>query len=158
MLPRVFPKKLRPLSIIILLYLLDQLSKFFIQRFLSPDDSIPLIKNIFHITLVHNTGAAFGMFPSRPHLFVVIAIFAVFFINFILLRKSHILNIWEKFSLYLILAGTLGNLTDRLRFGYVIDFINFRIWPVFNFADTFITIGAVILGLSMLGAFKKKES
>jgi signal peptidase II len=98
------------------------------------------------------------MFASKPYLFVVIAIFAVFFINFLLLRKSHILNRAERFSLYLVLAGTLGNLTDRLRFGYVIDFIDFRIWPVFNFADSFITIGAFILGLSVLGVFRKKGS
>ncbi|MFQ5953155.1 MAG: signal peptidase II, partial [Candidatus Omnitrophota bacterium] len=134
---------------VVLLYLSDQLTKFLAIKYLSPDESVPVINKILHLTLVYNTGAAFGMFRSKPHLFVVIAIFAVFFINFLLLRKSHVLNTAEKFSLCLILAGTLGNLTDRLRFGYVIDFIDLRIWPVFNFADSFITIGAVILGLSV---------
>jgi signal peptidase II len=143
--------KLFPLLAVILLYLSDQLSKFFVEKYLSLGKSIPVIKGFLHITLVHNTGAAFGMFRSRPHLFMVAAIFAVFFINFLLLRRSHILNAWERFSLYLILAGTLGNLTDRLRAGWVIDFIDLRVWPVFNFADSFITIGAVILGLSIFG-------
>ena len=148
-------KKFSPLFIIILLYFSDRLSKFFAVKYLSAGESIPVIKNIFHITIVHNTGAAFGMFRSRPQLFVIIAIFAIFFINFLLLRKSHVLSSAERLSLYLILAGTLGNLTDRLMFGYVVDFIDLRVWPVFNFADSFITIGAVILGLSVLGVVKK---
>ena len=150
-------KKFSPLFIIILLYFSDRLSKFFAVKYLSAGESIPVIKNIFHITIVHNTGAAFGMFRSRPQLFVIIAIFAIFFINFLLLRKSHVLSSAERLSLYLILAGTLGNLTDRLMFGYVVDFIDLRVWPVFNFADSFITIGAVILGLSVLGVVKKNE-
>ena len=148
-------KKFSPLFIIILLYFSDRLSQFFAVKYLSAGESIPVIKNIFHITIVHNTGAAFGMFRSRPQLFVIIAIFAIFFINFLLLRKSHVLSSAERLSLYLILAGTLGNLTDRLMFGYVVDFIDLRVWPVFNFADSFITIGAVILGLSVLGVVKK---
>jgi signal peptidase II len=148
-------RKFYPVLTVFLLFLSDRLTKFVAVRYLSVGESIPVIKNILHITIVHNTGAAFGMFRSRPQLFVVIAVFAVFFINFLLLRKSHVLSPAERFSLYLILAGTLGNLTDRLTLGYVIDFIDLRVWPVFNLADSFITIGAVILGLSVLGVVKK---
>ncbi|MGB3112845.1 MAG: signal peptidase II, partial [Candidatus Omnitrophota bacterium] len=140
----VLLKRIYPIFAIILLYASDQLSKFLAGRFLLPGESIPVAGNILNLTLVYNTGAAFGMFRSQPQLFVITAVVAAFFINFILLRKSHILNTAERFSLYLILAGTLGNLTDRLRFGHVVDFIDLRVWPVFNFADSFITIGAVI--------------
>ena len=149
--------KLYPIFAVILLYLLDQLTKFFAITSLTLGKSIPIIDNIFHLTLVHNTGAAFGMFRSKPYLFVAAAIVAIFFINIVLLRRSHMLSTAEKISLYLILAGTLGNLTDRLRTGYVVDFIDLRVWPVFNLADSFITIGAVILGLSILGVFRCTE-
>ena len=149
-------KRICPLFAVILLYASDQLSKLLAGKFLLPGESIPVVKNILHLTLVYNTGAAFGMFRSKPQLFVIMAVIAVFFIFFLVLRRSHMLNVAERFSLYLILAGTLGNLTDRLRFGHVVDFIDLRVWPVFNFADSFITIGAVILGLSILGMFRRK--
>ncbi|NQT32423.1 MAG: signal peptidase II, partial [Candidatus Omnitrophica bacterium] len=126
--------------IILLIYLLDQFSKFYILKVVQQGSSTPVINNILHITLVQNTGAAFGMLKEHPSLFIVIAIIAVFLIVFFLLKKSHALNTPEKIALSFILGGTLGNLTDRVRFGYVIDFIDLRVWPVFNIADSFITI------------------
>jgi signal peptidase II len=155
--PMIRLNRLYPIFAVVLLYFSDQLTKFLATAFLSPGKGIPVINKVFHLTLVHNTGAAFGMFRSRPYLFVVAAIVAIFFINFILLRRSHTLSVAEKISLYLILAGTLGNLTDRLRLGYVVDFIDLRIWPVFNLADSFITVGAIMLGLSVLGVFRCTE-
>jgi signal peptidase II len=146
--------KIFALFAIILLYFSDQATKFLAVKNLVSGESIPIIKNHLHITLVFNSGAAFGLLRATPHLFEVIAIVAVFLINFLLLRKSHALVPAEKISLCLILAGTLGNLTDRIRLGYVVDFIDFRVWPVFNFADCFITVGAIMLGLSILGFFR----
>ncbi len=107
-------------------------------------NSAPVIKNVFHITLVHNTGAAFGIFKSYPHLFIIIAFFAAGFIIYYL-KKVRAISISEKTAFCFITGGILGNLIDRIRFGYVIDFIDFRIWPVFNIADSFITVGAIIL-------------
>jgi len=133
-----------------LIYSLDQVSKFFAVDLLTPGESVTLIKNILHLTLVYNTGAAFGMFRSHPHLFVIIAALSVFFICVFLFLKRKRLRFFEKLALSFILSGTLGNLTDRLRFGHVIDFIDFRIWPVFNIADSFITIGVVILIVSVV--------
>ncbi len=135
---------------VLAIYIFDQSAKIFAERYLSLGQSIPVINNIFHITLVHNQGAAFGMFKSAPFLFVVTAVAAVFLINYILIRKDHVLKNAEKTALIFILSGTVGNLTDRVRLGYVIDFIDFRVWPVFNIADSFITIGAVILVFSLL--------
>lgn len=133
-----------------LIYLLDQLSKLIVVRYMSIGESLPVVKNFLHITLVHNTGAAFGMLKTRSILFVIIAILSVFFINYMLLHKRHILTRLEKIALLFILAGTAGNLTDRLRMGYVIDFIDFRVWPVFNIADSFITVGAIMLAASLI--------
>ncbi len=136
-------------SIAFLVYLLDQLSKACVGKLVLQGSSIPVIRNAFHVTFVCNTGAAFGMFREHPHLFVIIAALAIVLIGYFLARKASVLNAAEKTALSLILGGTLGNLTDRIRLGYVIDFIDLRVWPVFNLADTFITIGAVVLGLSI---------
>lgn len=126
---------------------LDQLSKFIITRSLSLNQSIPVIKGVLHFSLVHNYGAAFGILKNQAALFIFTAFFAITLILInIRSNKGRFLGI----SLALILAGALGNLIDRLFLGYVIDFLDFRIWPVFNIADSAITIGAVLLGYSIL--------
>lgn len=140
----------------VLILSLDQLSKFLVTKNLALNQSIPVIKGIFHLTLLHNRGAAFGIFKNQTLLFIFTSIIAVILI-FSRLKtsgfKAFSLNI---LSLVFILAGALGNLIDRLFFGYVIDFLDFRIWPVFNIADSAITIGAILLGWSIL--FKKDVS
>lgn len=143
--------------IIPVVYFLDQLSKYYAEKLVSCGSSVPVIKNTFHITLVHNTGAAFGMFTRHPHLFIFISFLALISIGYFLTRKARILNTAEKTALCFILGGVLGNLTDRLRFGYVIDFIDLRVWPVFNIADSFITIGAVILGWAIISGIRKQR-
>jgi len=127
---------------------LDCLTKFIAQRNLALNDSIPVVKNIFHLTLVHNRGAAFGILKNQLPLFIVTSLFAVILIAFSLKEKKGSLLYCTALSL--ILAGALGNLIDRLTLGYVVDFLDFRIWPVFNVADSAITIGAVLLALSIL--------
>jgi signal peptidase II len=139
-----------------LIYLLDQLSKFFIEKLVLQGSSIPVVKNVFHITLVRNTGAAFGILRKHPHLFIVIAVLVAILIGYFLARRMRTLNTAEKVALCFILGGTLGNLTDRIRLGYVIDFIDFRIWPVFNLADVFITAGAAVLVWMVVVEIKKR--
>jgi len=143
--------------IILAIFILDQASKLYAVRMLSASESIPVIKNVFHLTLVYNTGAAFGIFRSQSHLFIVVAVLSVFFILFLVTRKAHAFNSFEKTALYFILGGTLGNLTDRLRLGHVIDFIDLRVWPVFNIADSFITVGAIMLALSIILRGRKRQ-
>jgi signal peptidase II len=132
----------------LIILFLDRLTKYFVSKILLVNQGIPVIKNIFHFTIVHNTGAAFGIFKNKNYLFIVAALFATVFIYFKLRQKrtNKLLNI----SLVLILAGTIGNLIDRISFGYVIDFLDFRIWPVFNIADSSITVGAILLGYALL--------
>ncbi|HPN89151.1 MAG TPA: signal peptidase II [Candidatus Omnitrophota bacterium] len=128
--------------------LLDRATKYFFMNVLSLGESFPVIRNVFHMTLVHNTGIAFGFFKEHGSVFIIIPIIATILLVFNIfyykhndeaLSRSYILG----FSL--ILGGAVGNLIDRIRFGYVIDFIDFRVWPVFNIADSAITIGAVII-------------
>jgi len=132
--------------IVLVIFSLDQLTKILITKNLFLYQSVPVIKNIFHITLVRNTGAAFGMFKNQLYLFIFTSIGAIVLILLDLKeRRGKKLDIYSL-SLAFILAGASGNLVDRIRFGCVIDFLDFRIWPVFNIADSAITIGAVLLG------------
>jgi signal peptidase II len=98
------------------------------------------------------------MFQSQPYLFAAIALLAVFFINYLLVRKTDRLSGLERLALCFILGGTLGNLADRLRLGHVIDFFDLRVWPVFNVADSFITVGAVMLGLAVIWGIGRKKT
>ncbi len=136
-----------PITILTILSL-DQLTKFVISRNLSTFESVPVIPRVFHLTLVANRGAAFGILKNQTLLFISTSLLAVVLISFALMDKRQ--KGFYNLSLSLILAGALGNLIDRLRFGYVIDFLDFRIWPVFNIADSAITVGAILLGWSIL--------
>jgi len=129
---------------------LDQLSKFWVTKALEIGESISIVRGIFHITLVHNRGAAFGILRQHPYLFVAVAAISAIFIAGLILLRPHKLTPAQKTALCFILGGAIGNLTDRIRLGYVVDFIDFRIWPVFNLADSFITVGAVMLGVLIL--------
>lgn len=136
-----------------LVVITDQLSKLIFSGILPLNSTIPLIKNFFHLTLVYNTGIAFGMLKgnSRPILIITIIGLAliIYSMKKDLLENSASLSkrkLWLlKIAIGFILGGAIGNMIDRIRFGYVIDFLDFRVWPVFNFADSFITIGAVVL-------------
>jgi signal peptidase II len=134
--------------IVISVLSLDQLTKYLITKSLALGKSIPVIQGVFNLTLVHNRGAAFGILKNQLPLFIVTAAVAIALIFWSLKSNSHKKN--YALSLSLILAGALGNLIDRLLYGYVIDFLDFRVWPVFNVADSAITIGAVILGICIL--------
>ena len=138
------------LIITLFILFLDQSSKLLAVRSLLLNQSLPLIKGIFHFTLIHNRGAAFGILKNQAPLFIFISIFAVILIYLVLRNNKCKGYTFYNISLTLILAGALGNLIDRFSLGYVIDFLDFRIWPVFNVADSAITIGAILLAWSML--------
>jgi signal peptidase II len=138
----------------------DQISKYLVLCNLKPGQSWNLVASLTpwaSITHVTNTGAAFGLFPDQGSFFVVIAIIVVAAIIFYY-RHLPAGQWWIKVSLGLQLGGALGNLLDRLRLGYVIDFIDFKIWPVFNLADSAIVIGVVILAYYLLRDRGEKEN
>jgi len=137
--------------------ILDRISKIFFSRLLSLGESIPIIRNFFHVTLVHNTGIAFGFFKSYGLLFVFISLVAIILFSFYLYRHRHHehLRLVEVFAFSLVISGAIGNLIDRLSFGYVVDFIDFRFWPVFNVADSAITIGTIIILIKCIPSFSK---
>ena len=140
-----------------LIILFDQISKDIARGHLRLGESLPIIKNFFHLSLVFNTGAAFGLFRNETIFFILAACVAIIAIVRTLKFKIFYSTEFslQSISLILILAGAIGNLIDRIRFGYVVDFLDFRIWPVFNIADSSITIGACLLIFGLLRGYKK---
>jgi signal peptidase II len=106
--------------------------------------SIPLIPRVLHITVVFNTGAAFSILREQTLLLIYLSIiFISFFL--ILLKKEKNKSQFFLIATGLILGGALSNLCDRIFLGYVVDYIDIRIWPVFNLSDSCISIGAILL-------------
>ncbi len=136
-----------PFIIVPVVVFLDQLTKYFINRNISLYQSVPVLQGIFHLTLVHNRGAAFGLFKNQVPVFIIASACAVVLIIRDLRKQSR--RVPYRVALSLILAGALGNLIDRVVLGYVVDFLDFRIWPVFNVADSSISIGIGLLGYVM---------
>lgn len=127
---------------------LDQASKLAVLRAFNLNEPSSVIKNFFYLTLTHNTGAAFGLFKNGAVFFIVTSSIAAAAIAVFLVRRRDPRPL-RDFGFALILGGALGNLLDRLRFGYVIDFLDFRVWPVFNAADSAITVGAALVIMSL---------
>ena len=130
--------------ILVLILVLDQATKYLASINLLEGETIPVINGIFHITLVHNRGAAFGLFQAYSGVFVVLSIIVaslILYLNYRWVNKGTLVTC----VLALIVGGAIGNLIDRLRLGYVVDFLDFRVWPVFNIADSAISIGTIIL-------------
>ena len=126
----------------------DRVSKMFVSDVLTYGESLPIIRNVLHMTLVHNTGIAFGFFKDQGIVFIVIPIIAIFLLVFNVYyyrQNDEALSRVYIVAFSLILGGAIGNLIDRVFYGHVVDFIDFRVWPVFNIADSAITIGAILI-------------
>jgi len=123
----------------------DQFTKFYFTILLQKHNGNIDFLNFFSLTLVKNYGILFGFFNNGKGRFFLIlfSIFAIIFI-FFYSKKIGRTERYDQFSLGLIEGGIMGNLIDRIKNGYVIDFINFHFWPVFNFADSFIVIGIIL--------------
>ena len=148
---------LKYLCLSILIVVLDQLSKYWISDALLLYESRVLIDGMFNLTLVHNTGAAFGFLSDaggwQRWFFISLTAAVSLAILVWLLRLPAECN-WLAVALACILGGALGNLCDRIRFGYVVDFLDVYYdtwhWPAFNVADAAITIGAIMLIIDTL--------
>lgn len=131
----------------------DQQSKMWIRGFLPAGQSLPVV-GLLKWTHVHNTGGAFGLFQGQSFPLTIVACAGVVVIlvyALIVYRRLPFLNnMLCKFALGLVLGGTIGNLIDRLRFGYVIDFIDVGFWPTFNIADSSVVVGVIIFAFSLL--------
>ena len=130
--------------IVIVTVLLDQWFKILIENSFKYGQSLPVVNNVFHLTYVKNTGAAFGILKDSTTFFFFFSILIIIgFIIFLYYINNK--NRWLFIASGLIIGGAIGNLIDRIRLGYVIDYLDFRIWPVFNLADSVVVIGTGIL-------------
>src|SRR6266576_706274 len=132
------------------LYALDQISKYWILHHIDAESQILIIPRWFYLVNVPNTGAAFGSFKNNNAFFIVLSCIALVAVVSLLLRRQDHKDAWRDLSLALLLAGVLGNLTDRLTHGHVIDFllVNLHVrfadpWPAFNVADSCICIAVI---------------
>ncbi len=129
----------------------DQISKFIAATYLTKVDTVPIIKDVLHLTYVENRGAAFGILKNHRWIFITVSALAIIVIT-VILFKGAVENRLQCFSLALIVSGGIGNMIDRLLLGYVVDFIDFRLinFAVFNLADSIVCIGAGILIFSLI--------
>lgn len=151
------------------LYLLDRCTKYLVLHSIDPDQLVVIVPNFFHLVNVTNTGAAFSSFKNNNTFFIFISCVALLVALLLLLNRdqhdasaqSPRSNFWRHLSLALFLAGILGNLTDRLLYGHVIDFLLFDLhvpfahpWPAFNVADSCICIAVVFF---IINSFRHKN-
>lgn len=145
-------KRFVPWGAILILAMLDQLTKILVLRLIPFQESIPVIPGFFSLTHVYNTGAAFGMLHDSNMFFVLLA--TVAFVALIVMKRHFQGGVMQA-GWILLLAGIIGNVTDRLRLGHVVDFLDFQFgsyhWPSFNVADSCICIAA---GLFLLSSFE----
>ena len=142
------------------LYALDQLTKQWVLRSISPYDARIVVPDFFNLVNVTNTGAAFGTFRGNNTFFIAISIVALAVVTVLLVRRRPT-DLWRDVSLALLLAGILGNLTDRFLYRHVIDFLLFNLhiryadpWPAFNVADSCISIAVVLF---IIHSFRKQK-
>ncbi|MDD5126903.1 MAG: signal peptidase II [Dehalococcoidales bacterium] len=136
-----------------LIVIADQLSKSWIRTNILPGHVL-VDQGFFRIVHIRNTGAAFGIFPGQSEVLAAVAIAGVVVLIACAFFSRRYLPVLDStpgmIALGLVLGGTLGNLVDRLRQGSVTDFIDFKFWPIFNVADSAVTVGIIIIAYSLL--------
>ena len=140
------------LSVTTTVIAVDQLTKEIIVREIGPGAarrSIEIIPGVFDLTFVRNTGSAFGLFQGQSAILTVLAIGAIVFLAAYYFRKARHDSL-VAIALALQLGGAIGNVIDRARYGYVVDFFDFLSWPTFNVADSAITVGVVLLMYALI--------
>ena len=144
------------------LYVLDQVSKYLVLQHVDPHKE--LTPRFFNLVNITNTGAAFGSFKNNNAFFIGLSCVALLFVLVLLVRRRSP-DLWRDISLALLLAGVLGNLTDRLLYGHVIDFLLFNLqvwpanpWPAFNVADSCITLAVVSFVIHSLIQNKEEQA
>lgn len=122
----------------------DQVSKYYIStKFPLYYDSV-IVDNILNLTVLHNTGAGWSIFAEHTNIIILIDLLVIGYLIYYLWANIKSLSILHMQAVILILAGAIGNIIDRIAYGYVIDFINIHIIPIFNIADICITMGVTL--------------
>ena len=132
-------------ALIIFVVLSDQITKYWIMNHMELNSSLAMISPIFNLTYVHNYGAAFSILQNQKWFFVMITSIITIALLVVLIWKRHQYNKTLLFSFSLIIGGGIGNLLDRVMRGYVVDFFDFKVWPIFNVADISVVCGTLLL-------------
>lgn len=145
---------------VVLLIIGDQVTKSVAIANLKGQESIKLIDGVLHLHYLENFGAAFGMLQNQKLFFIFMAAIILFIILFILVKMPE----QKKYNamhicLVLIASGAVGNMIDRVQFGYVVDFIYFILidFPIFNVADIYVTVGTALLVIFILFYYKEED-
>lgn len=157
--PAAGPRKQAVFLVIALVVVLaDQFTKYLVRTYIPLGESIPR-NAIVRLTHVTNTGTAFGLFQNQAAVFLWLGIVAMALVLLLVFSRSPTFgNVWARLALGLELGGGIGNLIDRLRWGQVVDFMDLRVWPVFNVADASITVGVVVLAVYLFFSGRKPVS
>lgn len=129
----------------------DQLSKYYVTERFALGESVPVIENIFYLTYILNPGAAFGMMEDSRWFFIAVAV-AVLAGGWFFRREVLAGDAFLRYGAALFMGGAVGNVIDRARTGLVVDFFDFRVWPVFNVADIAICVGVGAVVWSLYNA------
>ena len=135
-------------GIVALGVVLDQITKYWASQVLSFSNSIVLVTDRVSFDLVHNYGAAYGILQGYRWPLLLVSVLVV--LGCIFFARYFITSRWSYYGLCFVLIGAMGNGIDRFVFGYVVDFINIRIFPVFNLADVAIDIGVALFATEMI--------
>ena len=143
------------LSITFFVFLIDLVSKILANSYLTVGKSVVIINNFFSFTLAYNKGIAFSMLEGNLLFIILMTIVVIFFLfSFV---KNNVSDKIEIISYSFVIGGAIGNLVDRICYGYVIDFLDFNIlgydYPIFNLADSFIVIGIFMM---IIISFKRR--
>ena len=148
-------KYINAIVIILGVILIDQLSKLFIQRSMELGDSIKVIEDLFYITSHRNSGAAWGMLEGQMIFFYIMTVIVLGLLMYLFMYEAH--SRLMQYGIALIIGGAIGNFIDRVLYQHVIDFIDVYIgsydFPIFNIADSALTIGVILLFIHMMKDF-----
>lgn len=133
-----------------ILIFIDQITKYIAVKYLKGNRPFVIIKDFFQFAYVENRGAAFGILEHKRSFFIIITLIIIIFLSFYLIKHINTMNNLSILSFTMLIGGSIGNLIDRVRLGYVVDFISFKLFnvykfPVFNMADIFIVCSTILI-------------
>lgn len=159
-------KKRRILSLVLYIVItavltqIDQITKYIAEQRLYNKPNFVIIKDVLHLTYLRNNGSAFGMFSGKINAFLVLTVIMICLITYVVLKTPLIRKYIPVYiTCILLAAGAIGNFIDRVRLGYVRDFIYFKIinFPVFNIADCYVTVSVIIFIILILFVYKNED-
>ncbi|NLD86795.1 MAG: signal peptidase II [Clostridiales bacterium] len=154
----MFMSVILPAVYIIAIIVLDRITKLWASSYLSNVGTIPIIQDVLHLTYAENTGMAFSLFSGKRFILVVLSILAVIAIIW-LLRQDYFDTALGKWAAYTVIGGAIGNLIDRIVYGFVVDMIDVRIinFAIFNVADSFVCIGGGMFILYVILEWRRES-